>query len=378
MRGSSREAALAVLEERHRVEPGGSGELRAEAGLGEKRDDDVYSPPTHGGFGENKSTLPIKSVEEVIDEAGEKVPWVIEDVCARGALTEFSGLAKRGGKTTFWLHAIAAGAKEEDHAGFHTEPAKYLYLTEQGNNFAQALQESGLEDYPKHVNIVQLKDVSGRKWDTLIQQAGLEAKRRELDVLVVDTFAVFAGLKGSEENEAGPVADRMRMLRLVAQRYNLAVVLIRHAGKDGKPRGSSAFEAEADICITLSRPEGNHAPSVRRIAGIGRYGEWERNIQLQEGRYISLGADNKIEFNKAVEYIKGVLPESRAHGMRKQEMLAKRTGSEKDISRSTLDRALAWLVKQGEVGEEQLTNERGKPKIYWRVVRPPGGSEGDD
>jgi RecA-family ATPase len=191
-----------------------------------------YSHHTDAGFGENKNPLPIKTVDEIIAEAGEEVPWVIEDVLARGALTEFSGLAKRGGKTTFWCHAIVAGARGEDHAGFATAPAKYLYLTEQGNNFAGALRDSGLSEYPDHISIVQFKDVSAVQWDTLIHQAGAEARRRNLDALVVDTFAVFAQLKGSEENDSGPVADRMRVLRLVAQKYGIAVVLVRHAGKD--------------------------------------------------------------------------------------------------------------------------------------------------
>ncbi|MDP9478430.1 MAG: AAA family ATPase [Actinomycetota bacterium] len=334
----------------------------------------IDSPLIQGGFGENKP-LPIKTVEEILEEAGEEVPWVVEHVLARGALTDFSGLAKKGGKTTFWCHAIGAGARGEDHAGFRTESARYLYLTEQGNNFAQPLRESGLTEHPDHVLVVQFKDVSALAWNTLIQKAGLEAKNRGLDVLVVDTFAVFAGLRGSEENDAGPVADRMRVLRLVAQKYGIAVLLIRHAGKDGTPRGSSAFEAEADICVTLSRPEGRHAPSVRKITGIGRYGEWERNIQLTDGRYVSLGTDDKVEFNKAVKLIKAVLPISPEDGMRKQQVLDKRTEND-DVSASTLDRALAWLVKQGDVGEKQLMNQRGKPKVYWLAHKPPGG--GDD
>ncbi|MDP9484991.1 MAG: AAA family ATPase [Actinomycetota bacterium] len=339
----------------------------------------VYSPHIQGGFGENKkppkNPLPIKTVDEILEEAGEEVPWIIENVLARGALTDFSGLAKKGGKTTFWCHAIAAGARGEHHAGFVTEPAKYLYLSEQGGNFAGALRESGLAEYPEHVSIVQYKDVSVVGWDTLINQAGAEAKRRGMDALVVDTFAVFARLKGSEENDAGPVADRMRVLRLVAQKYDIGVVLIRHSGKDGSPRGSSAFEAEADICVNLSRPEGRHAPSVRKIAGIGRYGEWERNIQLTDGRFVSLGADDKIEFNKAVKLIKAVLPISPEDGMRKQQILDTRTETD-DVSASTVDRALGWLVKQGDVGEKQLMNQRGKPKVFWLAHKPPGG--GDD
>jgi hypothetical protein len=322
------------------------------------------------------SALPVRTVEEVISEAGEKVPWVIENLLARNAVTDCSGLAKKGGKTTFWCHAIASGASGEDFAGFSTTPAKYLYLTEQGNNFAEALRESGLEQYPEHIKIVQFKDLPGAEWEELIMKAGVETKRLGLDALIVDTFAVFARLKGSEENDSGAVAERMRILRLVAQTYDIAVVLIRHAGKDGTPRGSSAFEAEADICITIARPEGRHAPTVRKIAGIGRYGEWERNIQLTEGGYISLGTDDKVEFRKAVRFAKSVLPASPQSGMKKQEMLDKREGDDKNITARTLDRALTWLVKQGDVGEKQLMNQRGKPKIYWLAYKPPGVSTG--
>jgi hypothetical protein len=320
------------------------------------------------------SALPVRTVEEVISEAGTDVPWIIENLAARGAVTDCSGLAKKGGKTTLWCHAIASGASGEDFAGFSTTPAKYLYLTEQGNNFAEALRESGLERYPEHIKIVQFKDVPGAEWEELIMKAGVETKRLGLDSLIVDTFAVFARLKGSEENDSGAVAERMRVLRLVAQTYDIAVVLIRHAGKDGTPRGSSAFEAEADICMTIARPEGRHAPTVRKIAGIGRYGELERYIELTEGSYISLGTDDNIEFRKAVRFVKSVLPDSPQRGMKKQEMLDKREGDDKNITARTLDRALAWLVKQGDVGEKQLMNQRGKPKVYWLAYKPPGVS----
>jgi hypothetical protein len=322
------------------------------------------------------SALPVRTVDEVISEAGEKVAWVIENLLARGAVTEFSGLAKKGGKTTFWCHAIAAGARGEDHAGFATEPAKYLYLTEQGNNFAEALRNSGLEEHPDHISIVQFKDVSAVEWEKLIKSAGAEAKRRNLDALIVDTFTVFAHLKGSEENDSGTIAEKMRVLGLVAQWHNIGVVLIRHAGKDGTPRGSSAFEGVADICVTISRPEGRHAPTVRKIAGVGRYGEWERNIELTEGGYISLGTDDNVEFRKAVRFAKSVLPSSPEGGIKKQEMLDKREGDDKYITARTLDRALAWLVKRGDVGEKQLMHQRGKPKVYWLAYKPPGGSAG--
>ena len=334
----------------------------------------IHSHHTGWEFGENKPNLPVKTVEEVLEKAGEGADWLVENVLARGALTDFSGLAKKGGKTTFWCHTIAACARGEEIAGFATKRAKYLYLTEQGNNFAEALRDSGLEEHADYIRVVQFKDVAGVQWEELMKDAGRDAHALGFDAILVDTFAVFARLNANEENDAGVIGDRMRVLRLIAQTYDMAVVLIRHSGKDGTPRGSSAFEAEADICITLSRPEGRHAPSVRRIAGIGRYGMWERIVQLHDGRYISLGADSKVEFNKAVRFVKAVLPESPESGMRKQEILDKRQGEDKDISASTLDRALAWLLKQGDVGQKQLQEERGRPKVYWLACKPPGDS----
>jgi hypothetical protein len=337
---------------------------------------DISTDPDKGGRDEvyihsHKPPLPIKTVEEVIAEAGEETPWIIEDLLARGALTDFAGVAKDAGKTTFWCHGIEAGARGEDHGGFFTTGAKYLYLTEQGNNFSGALEDSGLAEYSEFVRVLQFKDVPTVPWDTLMRQAASKVKHLGFDALIVDTFTVFARLKGAEENDVGPVADRMRVLRAVAQQHDIGVVLIRHSGKDGTPRGSSAFEAEADICITIAMPEGRHPPTVCRLRGKGRYGIWERNIELKDGRYISLGSDNRIEFNKVVQFIKVTLLESPEVAIKRQELLDRR-GPE-DISNATLKRALTWLVKQGDGGEKQLVNERGKPKVYWLAYKPPGG-----
>jgi hypothetical protein len=309
-------------------------------------------------------TLPIKSVDEIIEEAGETVPWIVEDILARGALTDFYGPAKRGGKTTFWTHAIAAGARGDDIADFITTPARYLYLTEQGSNFALSLESSGLAKHGDCVSIVQYKDVSSFQWKNLITNAAADCEDLGFDALVVDTFAKFAKLKGSEENEAGPVLDRMRVLALQAQEHDIGIVMVRHAGKDGKARGSSAFEGEADIVVGISRPEGNHPPNIRKLEGIGRYGEWERIIELKDGRYISHGDDQKVQFNRAVKLIMSVITTSPE--TTKQNILDANT---EGMSAATIDRALKWLTKQETIGAKQQMHLRGTPWVYWKAAR---------
>lgn len=146
--------------------------------------------------------------------------------------------------------------------------------------------------------------------------------------------------------------------------------MVRHAGKDGRARGSSAFEGEADNKVVgISRPDGNHRPNIRKLEGIGRYGEWQRNIELTDGKYISLGTDNKIEFNRAVKFIESVLPDSPDTGLTKNGMLNMRTGADTEISGSTFDRALSWMVKDGAAGMRQEMNQRGRPKVYWKAAK---------
>ena len=77
-----------------------------------------------------------------------------------------------------------------------------------------------------------------------------------------------------------------------------------------------------------------------------------------------MGPDDRVEFRKAVRLAKSGLPDSPHDGMKKQEMQDKREGGDKIITPRALDRALVWLIKQGDVTEKQLMNQRGKPKVY--------------
>lgn len=72
---------------------------------GENEEEEFFSPesdPPHKEFGEKETeggwTLPAKSLEQVIDEAGEETDWIIEELFARGELTVLAGRAKRTGR----------------------------------------------------------------------------------------------------------------------------------------------------------------------------------------------------------------------------------------------------------------------------------------
>jgi DNA polymerase-1 len=323
-------------------------------------------PTIESEFGE-KESLPVKSLREVVAEAEETPDFIIKDLLKKGELTDLSGLAKYSGKTTLVIHMLKAVRTGDLFLGEPTKEARMLYLTEQGNNFKEAIESAALDLDDEGFMVVQHRDVRGEEWEKLIEKAIELCEKDSLDILVVDTFAAFTKLAGSEENNAGDIRERMEPLKKAAQSHDLAVLVIRHAGKDGKGRGSSQFEAEVDIVATLKRPEGNHADTVRQLETIGRYGATKLNIELTKEGYVALGSDDKVAFNKAVKTIKGVLPRRKENAITEDALAEKAKG---EVSKGTLIRALRWLVDQETVMREG-SGRRGSPYTYWLPPREP-------
>jgi hypothetical protein len=312
--------------------------------------------------------LPVKTVDELIEESGREVPWLIENFLARGEVTDIAGLAKFSGKTTAICHAIAAGAQGKEFAGMATKPAKYLYLTEQGNNFAEAIREAGLDKYEEYLRIVQYKDVAGTKWKELYQHAAEDVAALGFDAMVIDTSAKFSQFKENQESESGAVGERMRHISYLAQTFNIGVIHSRHAGKNGQGRGSSLFDGEADVCVLLKRPEGNHAKNIRKLEVIGRHGEWDLNVELTGGEYVALGTDDRIEFNRAVKLVEDSLPMFGVNlpGMTEKELALE---LEDRVGKTTLNEVIKWLCERERVVgvARQDSGRRGpKPMEFWK------------
>jgi DNA polymerase-1 len=326
-----------------------------------------FIPPTiESEFGEKKF-LPVKTLREVVAEAEETPEFIVKDVLKKGELTDLSGLAKYSGKTTLVMHMLEAVRAGDLFLGEPTKKARILYLTEQGNNFKEAIEKAALDLDDDGFVVVQHRDVRGEEWEKLIEKAIKLCEKDGRDVLIVDTFAAFTKLIGSEENNAGDIRSRMEPLKKAAQSHGLAVLVIRHAGKDGKGRGSSQFEAEVDIVATLKRPEGNHADTVRQLETIGRYGATKQNIELTEEGYVPLGSDEKVAFTKAVRTIKGVLPRRKENAVTEDAIVEKAKG---EVGKGTLIRALRWLVDQQTVTREG-SGKKGSPYTYWLPPRDP-------
>jgi hypothetical protein len=327
-----------------------------------------YDHPIESGFGQNE-LLPLKSAKDIVEAAKDGTDYIVEGLLAPGELTDLAGQAKLSGKTTFITHMVHAAIEGEEFIGLATRKTRVLIVTEQGNNFADALVKSGLVDAADALRIVQQRDLdSGNsRWDKLIEAAIEVCRRDGFEVLVIDTFAGLSGLKGNEENQVGSILEKMAPLKAAAHKHNLTVLLARHAGKDGKGRGSSIFEGEADIVLTLGRPDGNHRETVRVLEGIGRHDDIPSKItiELTDEGYVSQGSDDKIEFNKAVKAIRDVTLHNPNEAITENKILD--AAAVQGVSRTTLRRALEGLMKQEENPIKRIgEGKKNDPYRYWQ------------
>lgn len=295
-----------------------------------------------------KLSIPSFTTDELNSMAREETPWVIEGIAARGAVTDFFGPAKHGGKTTFITHACASIIDGLPFVGRGVSKEKILYLTE--------MAPDNWKDYQHHAGIksgdglrtVFKKDAWDVPWDSLIAAAGEMCASEGRGVLVIDTFAEFSGIRGTEENNAGDVHEKLSCLRKVAQQHDIAVVMIRHANKEGKGRGSSAFEASVDIVVSYKRPDKATSEScARTIDSVGRWSEsnFTTNVELTEDGFTDSGNDHHLQFTKAVRAIKAKSPLGRERAVERSAL----NGGIEGISGSTMNRALDWLVEREEL-----------------------------
>jgi predicted ATP-dependent serine protease len=189
--------------------------------------------------------------------------------------------------------------------GFLTPKTPIVYLTEQANSIVEALKLAGLDKRNDFLRILQWRKTRAYSWQEIVDAAVEEAHRIDAGHLIVDTVNRFAGLKGDEENNAGAVAAAMNPLLDAAQSHNLAVLSIRHANKEGRARGSTQFDHDVDMLLTLNRVEGNGREIERLLTAVGRHaGTPEKlTVELTDNGYVSRGSGLATQFTRATNGI---------------------------------------------------------------------------
>src|SRR3990167_14603 len=234
--------------------------------------------------------------------------YLIHRTAAQGAITELIGKLKRGGKTTFLLHAIKAATTGKKFLDRPTTKTSVVYLTEQSPRvIKEQLTAAGL-DTCADLHIVLWHKTYGRKWPSIVRDARALAKDVGAKILVVDTIGAFTTTGGADSEQSQLAAlDAINPLKAAAAQDHLAVIIVQHERKAAgdiadAARGHGALSGAVDVLMVI-RSKGGHKSNVRTNEGIGRLeGAFEMTVELHSSGYV-LTEEDGVQVTQAAPFV---------------------------------------------------------------------------
>lgn len=287
-------------------------------------------------------------------------PWV-----HKGVITELDGKIKSAGKTTFMLAMVKKVLDGKPFLGRATKKTNVVILTEQTpTTFCEALKRAGQQDR-EDLHVLFYHKAFGMTWPAVIKATIEYARKLDAEFLVVDTLGHWAGLKDSDENQAGPAMEALKPLQIAAA-LGFGLLVIRHDRKGGgevgeSARGSSAFGGGVDTILRLKRGEGRTSPTVRIIEGISRLDGVPDEIAIDYvgGEYKLLGDTSEVGRRQARQAILTHLPGSVEKAVTTNELIELA-----DINRTYLARVIKVLFDEGWI-QRIGTGTRNHAYQYW-------------
>lgn len=206
--------------------------------------------------------IPLTPIDRLLATAPPAVDWLWDGYLAPGALTLLAGQPKAG-KSTFLFALLAQLVAGEPFAGRPTRRSRAVLLSEEPR---AAVCEKARRFGCVHDVAVLLRQENPAPLAAAVDHVLAEA--RDAALLVVDTFAAWAGLAGDAENDAGAVLTALEPLQRAAG-AGLAVLVVHHTrkarGEGGLAvRGSSALVGAMDILLALEAPADDAPARVLR------------------------------------------------------------------------------------------------------------------
>lgn len=200
------------------------------------------------------------SLDDFLKVAEREIPWLIEDLLARGEI----GLIAAPQKTyKTWLaivliRALATGG-EFLQPGWHSTGNYSVLVVEEEGSEVKFAQRFRTADFKGNVSVRFRKgsDLTSTAFaDALIAQI----KEGEYDVLVLDPLQRMA--PGVNENDAGEMGRLWDNVHRIARECpSLAIILLHHFNKGAELgwrgiRGSSRTGGEVDVAFFLEKQDG--------------------------------------------------------------------------------------------------------------------------
>jgi hypothetical protein len=230
-----------------------------------------------------QTELEPREADELARLTARGVDWHVEGLVGTGVLTVIGAWPKAGKSYAFagLMRAMQDGAT---FFGRQAHQGRALYLSEEtAAVYADKVRAFGL----RSDTLVTLHHdaVAGWTWESLVERAGLLARRHRCAVVVVDTLSTWCpGAMRSPE----AVAEAVRPLRRLTA-AGLGVVVIAHSRKAGGDGGlallgSVTLAGAFDVLANFGREKES---SQCHLSVVGRYGEWAQTAYLDGHRYLT-------------------------------------------------------------------------------------------
>lgn len=300
---------------------------------------------------------------EFIATAPPEIPWVMMPLAARGATTLFSGHAKAG-KTTFIVKSMLAMHDGGEVLNMPVRQGKVLVWTENSAMVWKAKLHGVRPEQIDHITPLPRTDTRflGKTFDENVRVVFELALQLDCSVIVLDTLTGLAAIE--EENEASQVSAALVPVNKMAQRTQIACIMVHHLGRSGIERGSTVFLSEPDILVRLD----------------GEYSE-ERTLRVKNNMLISPPEDVVFKMDAQGNYRLGVagvtdeaalaildvLPLTQADAISLQDIAAALKQEWIKATRDALAVQVAHLEKAGKL--RRVSQGAGLPALHYRVSK---------